>query len=325
MIRIHFTADDFARVRLASRPAPLQELNTVFMTLFHRDDDLLLGHWRHRLLRSLPAAAEPLGDLVPAGQAPHFLDEFSDDLGEGLDSVRASSPRFVRSELERVYAKSPVPAPRWIRGLHRGDADAWQVLRRAQHAAFETALRPVWSLVQDLHQAEFTRHALTVAEHGIGTALTTLVPGSRLHDGVWGLEAPGERDVHPRGRGLVLQPTFHWTGHPVVADPPEGPLYLTYPAGPGLPPQPAGPDGSDDALSAVLGRSRADMLLLLAREHTTSELARRLGVSNATASAHATALRRAGLISTVRAGRAVAHRRTALGSLLVRRRDGTPA
>ncbi|MGW1932920.1 ArsR family transcriptional regulator [Streptomyces sp. NPDC001919] len=38
---------------------------------------------------------------------------------------------------------------------------------------------------------------------------------------------------------------------------------------------------------------------------TTTDLARRTGVSNATASAHAAALRGAGLITTTRTGRSV--------------------
>lgn len=322
MLRIHFTAADFARVRFAPRPAPLQELNVALMKMCLPDEQLLFGRWRRRLLRSLPAAVEPLGELVPGLAAPAFLDVFSDDLTEGLDTVRAARPALVRSEIERVHARHPGPTPPWIRALHRGDADAWQLLRRAQQAAFDTVLRPVWPLVQDLHQAEFARHALTAAEHGIGAALTALVPGSRLHEDRWELAAPGDTDRTLRGRGLVLQPTFHWTGPPLVADLPDQPLFVTYPAGPGLPLPVAGAGGTDDALAGVLGRTRRDALLLLAEEHTTSALARRLGVSNATASAHAAALRGAGLITTVRAGRAVLHRRTALGSLLVRRRGG---
>ncbi|WP_431042078.1 ArsR family transcriptional regulator [Streptomyces sp. P1-3] len=319
MIRIHFTAGDFARVRFAPRPAPLQELNAAFMQMTHPHDALLFGRWRGRLLRSLPAVVEPLADLVPAGEAPAFLDVFSDALTEGLDTVRASRPGWVRAEIERVYSRHASPAPPWIRDLHRGDADAWQLLRRAQHAAFETVLRPVWPLVQDLHRTEFTRHALAVAEHGIGAALAALVPGARLHESVWELRASAERDIELGGRGLVLVPTFHWTGHPVVADLPARPPHLTYPAGPGLPLTPTGAGGTADPLAEVFGRTRFETLLLLAEEHTTSGLARRLGVSNATASAHAAALRGAGLITTVRAGRAVLHRRTALGSLLVRR------
>ncbi|MFD9903174.1 ArsR/SmtB family transcription factor [Streptomyces sp. NPDC059063] len=323
MIRIHFTAADFARVRFAPRPAPLQELNVALMTLCRPDDALLFGRWRQRLLRSLPAAAEPFADLVPGAQAPRFIDVFSADLAEGLDAVRAAAPALVRSEIERVYAGHPAPPPPWLRRLHRGDADAWRVLRRAQQAAFEAALRPVWPLVQDLHQAEFTRYAVTVAEHGTAAALTALLPGSRLREDIWEFEAPRDGDLVLGGRGLVLQPTFHWTGHPLVADLPDSPAFLTYPAGTGLPPAPdAAAGGADDALARVLGRTRLDILLLLADEHTTSGLARRLGISNATVSAHTAALRGGGLISTVRAGRAVLHRRTALGSLLLRRHDG---
>ncbi|MEU7277782.1 winged helix-turn-helix domain-containing protein [Streptomyces sp. NPDC045431] len=332
MIRIHFTAADFARVRFSSRPAPLQELNAAFMTMFRPGGDPLFGRWRGRLLHALPSAVEPLGDLVPAGRAPRFLDVFGGTLDEALDTVRATRPETVRAELERVYAAHPAPAPPWVRELHRGDAEAWRVLRRAQHAAFETVVRPVWDQVRDLHQREFARHALAAAEHGVGAALTALVPGSRLRDGVWewpdpvapaGLAAPGEdRDIRLRGRGVVLLPTFHWTGHPLLADPPDGPLALTYAAGPGLPLTRAQAPGTEDALAAVLGRTRLDVLLLLAEGHTTSGLARRLRVSNATASAHTAALRGAGLITTVRAGKSVRHERTSLGTLLVRRHDG---
>ncbi|MFI9049208.1 helix-turn-helix domain-containing protein [Streptomyces sp. NPDC053427] len=322
MIRIHFAADAFARVRFAPRPAPLQELNVALMKMCLPDDALLFGRWRQRLLRSLPPAVGPLRDLVPAGQAPLFIDVFSDSLGTGLDAVRATPPALVRSEIERVNADRPSPPPPWIRDLHRGDADAWQLLRRAQHAAFDTALRPVWPLIQDLHRAEFTRHALTVAEHGIGAALAELAPAARLRGNIWEFEAPYDRDIAVQGRDLVLVPTFHWTGPPLFSDLPDRPLYLTYPAGTGLPLTAPGANhagDAGDALSGVLGRTRVDILHRLADAHTTSQLAGRLGVSNATASAHAAALRAAGLITTVRAGRAVLHRRTALGSLLVQR------
>ncbi|MGW9075614.1 ArsR family transcriptional regulator [Streptomyces kronopolitis] len=319
MIRIHFTAADFARVRFAPRPAPLQELNAALMTMTRPDDEVLFGRWRHRLLRSLPGAVLPLRDLVPGEVAPLFLDVFSDTLAEGWETIRDTRPERVRSELRRAYAGQPVPAPAWIRALHGGEAGAWEPLLRAQHAAFETALRPVWPLVQDLHRAEFTRHALTVAEHGVGAALTALVPGSQLRSDVWELPAPVTQGIALGGRGVLLMPTFHWTGHPLLSDLPGRPLTVTFPAGPGLPLPAGGAADADQALAAVLGRTRAEMLALLAEEHTTGGLARRLAVSDATASAHAAALRGAGLITTVRAGRSVLHRRTELGSLLVRR------
>ncbi|GGV09239.1 ArsR family transcriptional regulator [Streptomyces filipinensis] len=322
MIRIHLTVADTARIRFAPRPAPLQELNAALSMACGRDRDLLFGNWRGRLLRSLPDAALPLRDLVPAGQAPGFLDVFRDTLQDGLDAARSWRPELVRAELERVYADTPSssPPPPWVRDLHRGDADAWRILSRAQHAAFEAVLRPVWTAVQDLHQAEFTRHAVTVAEHGIGAALTDLVPGSRLLGGVWELDATGSLDIRPDGRGLLLLPTFHWTGHPLISDLPGHPVAVTCPAGPGLPL----PSVGENSLPEVLGRTRFAMLVLLDHEHSTTDLARRLGVSNATASTHATALRGAGLITTCRAGRAVVHHRTPLGSLLVHRAQHPP-
>ncbi|MFE5481986.1 winged helix-turn-helix domain-containing protein [Streptomyces sp. NPDC056527] len=313
MIRIRFTADDFARVRFAARPAPVPELNAAFM-MMSGGGELLHGRWRRRVLRSLPDVVAPLADLVPAGDPPLFLDVLGATLEESLDLVAAAPAELVRSELERVYAGRP--SPKWIRELHAGEAGARQILRRAQRAAFETVVAPVWPLVQDLHRAEFTRHAVTVAEHGVGAALPALVPGTRLRDGVWEWAAPDTREIRLAGRGLVLLPTFHWTGRPLVQDLPDRPVVVSYAAGTGLPLTPDAAPGTDESLAAVLGRTRLELLRALTTPHTTTTLARHLRVSNATASSHAAALRGAGLITTTRTGRSVEHRRTALGDLL---------
>ncbi|QDY81309.1 ArsR/SmtB family transcription factor [Streptomyces qinzhouensis] len=315
MLRIHFTAADLARIRFAPRPAPLQELHAALTTAVARHGGPLFAPWRGRVLRSLPAVADPLADLVPAGRPPAFLDVLGDTMADGFEQIRATGPGLVRSELERVYGA--VPAPRWIRGLHAADKTAWHTLRRAQQAAYETVLAPVWSVVQDLHRAEFTRYALTVAEHGVAAALTGLAPGSLLHEGVW--DWPGaapEREVRLDGRGLVLLPTFHHPAGPLLHDIQDRPAVLTYPAGPGLPPTAGRPAAPAEAMAAVLGRTRLDALRLLAEPHTTTSLARALHVSNATASSHAAALRSAGMATTIRTGRSVTHRRTALGALI---------
>ncbi|MFD0368801.1 helix-turn-helix domain-containing protein [Streptomyces sp. NPDC127114] len=457
-LRVHFTADDLARVRFAPRPAPLQELHAALTTAvtppggpLSGPPAPLFGPWRGRVLRSLPAAAAPLADLVPAGRPPSFLDVLADTLPDAFELIRATAPDLVRSELERVYGATA--APSWVRGLHAGEETAWRTVLRAQRAAYETVLAPVWPVVQDLHREEFTRYALAAAEHGTAAALTALAPGSRLHGGVWewgceanqgqnqrqegerertpggageqgrewareqdrerageqGREWAGEREpargregeqgrepdqgrererdrewareqdpewagerepargregkqgrewarerepdagwegeqgrgwvrgrgrgrggeqawhrpggavreVRLDGRGLVLLPTFHHPAGPLVQDLPGRPVVLTYPAGPGLPPVPDGPASPGEALAAVLGRTRAELLRLLTEPHTTTTLARTLRVSNATASAHAAALRAAGLLTTTRTGRSVTHERTSLGTLVV--------
>ncbi|SED27847.1 helix-turn-helix domain-containing protein [Streptomyces sp. TLI_105] len=314
MLHIHFTAEDFTRVRFAPRPSPVPELHAALMMLGAPHEGLLFGRWRGRLLRALPGAAEPLADLAPGGTAPSFLDVLGETREEGLALIRSARPEFVRSELERVYMGRGAVPP-WIRDLHAGSGEAWRVLEGAQRAAFEAVLAPVWAQVQDLHRAEFTRHALTVAERGLGAALTALAPG--LRDGVW--EWPGApREVRLAGRGLVLLPTFHWRGGPLVQDLPGRPVVLAYPAGGGLPLAPSGAADGEEALAGVLGRTRAELLRVLTEPRTTTELARCLGISNATASAHAAALRAAGLLTTTRTGRSVHHAPTPLGELLKR-------
>ncbi|MGW7434006.1 ArsR/SmtB family transcription factor [Streptomyces sp. NPDC054861] len=315
MLRVHFTADDLARIRFAPRPVPLQELHAALTTAVTRHGGPLFAPWRGRILRSLPACAGPLADLVPEGRPPSFLDVLGDTMADGFEQLRAAGPALVRRELERVYGAGS--APGWIRGLHAGDETAWRTLRRAQQGAYETVLTPVWSVVQDLHREEFTRYALTVAEQGTAAALTALAPGSRFHQGVW--EWPGRgpaQDVRLDGRGLMVLPTFHHPAGPLLQDTPGRPAVVTYPAGPGAPPTAECPAVSAEALAAVLGRTRLDALRLLAEPHTTTSLARALQVSNATASSHAAALRSAGMVTTARTGRSVTHRRTALGTLV---------
>ncbi|MER6479186.1 helix-turn-helix domain-containing protein [Streptomyces filamentosus] len=316
VLRIHFTAEDWSRLRCAPRPSPLPELHAALLMLGAPHEGLLFGRWRARTSRALPAAAEALADLVPGGAPPSFLDVLGETREEGFAAIRAAAPELVRSELERVYAGRG-PAPAWIRDLHAGGADGWRTLAGAQRAAYGAVLAPVWGRVQDLHRAEFARHAVVLAEGGPEAALTALGPGSRLRDGVW--EWPGGTgDVRLGGRGLVLLPTFHWRGAPLVQDVPGRPVVLAYPAGPGLPPAPEGPGGPEEALAGVLGGTRAALLRALAGPSTTSELAGALGVSAATVSAHTAALRAAGLLATVRAGRAVHHTRTPVAELLLR-------
>jgi DNA-binding transcriptional ArsR family regulator len=315
MIRVHFTGADFARTSISPHPAPLVELKLCLMMLRRRDNDVFFGRWRRRLRTSLPATTRPLWDLVSGHRGPPFIDPVSVTVPEGLDAVHATSPGRIRDDIERVYAHRTSPPPPWLRDLVRGDAGAARMLHRALEDAYQAALGQTWPAVRDLHRAEFTRYALTAAGSGVSRALTALVPASQLTDpGTWQLTAPYQRDIHLNGRGLVLVPTFHWTGMPLAADLPGQPVLLAYPAGPGLPV--ALPGGRQDPLPAVLGQTRSRVLRLLADEHTTGEVARLAGISPASASEHITALRAAGLATTMRDGARARHRRTSLGTLL---------
>lgn len=75
---------------------------------------------------------------------------------------------------------------------------------------------------------------------------------------------------------------------------------------------------SSPALARLVGRTRAAVLFAARTRPTTSELARRVGISAASASEHATVLREAGLITTHRHRNTVRHTLTRIGVDLLR-------
>ena len=158
---------------------------------------------------------------------------------------------------------------------------------------------------------------MLLSQHGLRAALAGIHPRSRWNGTTLEIDVPGDSEHAPEGRGLIVIPSTFWTGRPMVADPPDGPQTLVYPA---LTPLPLVEPETGDGLAALLGRTRAEILQVLTEPHTTTELARKLGISGATASVHAKTLRGAGLIATRRAGKAVTHTTTSLG---MRPRDGT--
>ncbi|MER6523117.1 ArsR family transcriptional regulator [Streptomyces sp. NPDC001553] len=81
-----------------------------------------------------------------------------------------------------------------------------------------------------------------------------------------------------------------------------------------------GPTPRHRALAALLGATRAQVLLLIAihAEATTNDLVEELAVSAATVSHHTSVLRHSALITTRRVGVSVHHDVTPLGDNLLR-------
>ncbi|NMO50534.1 helix-turn-helix transcriptional regulator [Actinoplanes sp. TBRC 11911] len=71
-----------------------------------------------------------------------------------------------------------------------------------------------------------------------------------------------------------------------------------------------------DALAALIGRSRARLLLALATPAATTQLSHGLDLPLGTISDHLAVLRRARLVHRSRTGRSVRYERTALGDAL---------
>ncbi|GAA1963272.1 helix-turn-helix domain-containing protein [Catenulispora subtropica] len=310
MLSFHFETGDFARVRFPAKPAPLVELKLSLMMTRRSDSAVVFGRWRRDVNHRLPPTTRPLWDLLESHRGPAFLDPLTSDLEEGLEVVRSTPGAVVRSD---VAGLRRLPSP-WVKALMARDTQAWEILDRGLRDAYRSVMGPAWTGVRERHSAEFARFALGSAEHGVAAALSALYPTSTWQASTWHIPAFHTREVHLAGRGLTLLPTFHWTYEPLIGAWPDRPPLLVYPAGPGLPVPTTQPEG--DPLADVLGSSRARILRLLARPHTTTELATDAGLSLGTTSSHSSALRRAGLITTRREGRSVQHLRTELGRML---------
>ncbi|WP_405617152.1 ArsR/SmtB family transcription factor [Streptomyces sp. NBC_01508] len=127
------------------------------------------------------------------------------------------------------------------------------------------------------------------------------------------------------GRGLLLIPSYFRRHTPVTPADPSLPPTLVYPARPpgrpGQAPAPTDSAGTDSHLARLLGHTRAAVLRSLGDHCTTSELARRAGVSLSSASQYAAVLRGAGLITSHRRRNCVRHSLAPVGLALP---DGGP-
>ena len=304
---MRFTAEDLLRVRFAERPAPLLELGMAIAT-YQRDDSVFARWTRHT---RLPREAHALLELIPPNAAgPLFLDPFSEGLEDGLDTVLSTSPGYVRAELVRTSRPTP-----WARGLADRDREAWRTLEGALRGAYDAVIARDLHRIRASFEADLAWRRMNLAERGVGAALAGVYPGSHWTGTTLEVDVPEDTEHSPSGRGLTLLPSAFWTGRPMVGTHSDGSMLLLYPA---LTPLPLVDAEPGDALAALLGRTRAAILELLVEHRTTSELALKMGISAASASAHAKTLRGAGLVATRRTGKAVRHVATPLGMRLLR-------
>jgi len=298
MIRIHFTAEDLARTRFLPEPAPLMELKLALITLRRPDAALRFTRWRRAALTRFPESARPLWELVAGFSGTLSTTAVCGDFDEALDVALGLTRDQARRELCLWYGTGGA-VPSWLRGVADGNRDAGQRLIRAFSSAYAAILRPHWPAIRAGHHTELAHHGRRLVRQGAAGTLTNLVPGARWHDTRLEIDTPYHREIRLRGRGLALTPTSFWPGPPLLADGPDQPVLLVYPSHtPAL--LQAEPDR--DPLAGVLGPTRAAVLRLLSRPTVTKDIARRIGISPASASEHTTALRAARLIISRRDG-----------------------
>ncbi|NEA29304.1 ArsR/SmtB family transcription factor [Actinomadura bangladeshensis] len=317
MLRLWLDYDDLARIRITPGLSPIAQTVLSAQALRAAGPEPVPGAWRARTRAKLTGPSRLLLDLVPPGRwLPDFLTPYTQvpGLDSELDTVASTPVRRIRSELERSHGARP-PAS-WLPRLVSGDGETMRALVRGLRDFHRVALADVWPELSAHLRAEAAGHARTMAGSGIGGLLGGMHQAVRWTPPVLEIETLRDGDVRLQGRGLAIMPS------PFVA----GPRVLIggdSPATVVLPTSRTFSGTSDAALPQVFGRTRAAVLRSVADgELTTGALAARLGVSAASASQHATALRGAGLITSERRGKTVHHALTPLGERFLRRSSG---
>ncbi|MFC4115374.1 winged helix-turn-helix domain-containing protein [Nonomuraea zeae] len=323
MLRIYFTSDDIMRTRIAPEPDPLWELVLSLQMLRPQRGDLFFATWRRLAGRALRNAQ--LGEILSlllaltpnVGYFPDFLNpaEAARGVEHGLEAIRRTPKSHLHRDLRVLAAYRKLPGA--ARGLANGEPGLLVALTEAMRACYDLIVTPYKGCIETALGRDRRMRGDALARHGVEGLLGTLRPMA-----VWSageLRVPGHRDqeLHLNGRGLRLVPSYFCVSGPLtMLDPGLPPvLIIPVPHGPGTVPGETGPG----ALGMLIGVTRAGVLEAIGVGDgvTTGELARRTGISAASASEHATVLREAGLVFSIRDRNRMLHSLTSLGHALL--------
>jgi DNA-binding transcriptional ArsR family regulator len=317
MIEWSFTPADVARIRFAF--SPLAELVRSLI--------VLRAPARHSLHRSWVRATRPrlagidlteLFALIPIqGDTADFLTPPPisplPDLPAELEMIRRTPPeRVVADAADVLDRQSPVflrISADPIGAAHRLADDLaryWQI-----------AMDGHWPRIQALLEADILWRSRQLADGGAHALFED------LHETVtWDGNALTAADPHHHhrllsGEGLLLTPSaMCWPAVRKMIEPYQP--TITYPARGIATLWETGAPRTSGALVALIGRTRAQLLIALAEPTSTTALARQLSITPGAVSQHLSVLFDAGLATRSRVGRLVLYRRTHSGDALTK-------
>lgn len=318
--RIHFTPDDLERVQVSPTLGPLAEtVMAVSLLRCPEQPRTLLSEWRGQVRGKLTPRMGPLTALIPPGTTGVDLCTLTGEAPTIERGVRAllDVPReHLLVEMGYTDRRGRLPAAAWALAESgaRGDlADATQ-------AAYEALVQPYWNRISARLHAEQAARRRTLAREGAERLLASLQNRwIRWRPPVLEIAKPTHLEMHLGGHGIALVPSVFVGKEPSLHENPNDETdvpRLILPAADVSRLWDA-PRERGAALAALVGRNRAAVLASIADGCTTTELARRAGISLAAASQHAAVLRGAGLIASLRQGGAVLHVLTPLGAELL--------
>ncbi|MEI5582631.1 MULTISPECIES: ArsR/SmtB family transcription factor [unclassified Agromyces] len=247
--------------------------------------------------------APPSWDLDPAAEAARLRDAAAGPMAVDLGKVVVRSTGARRDAVLRML--DDLPRARAM------IADAWLELWAA-------LIAPSWTQLERILRADIAVRARRVATDGLAGMVRGLHRTVEWHDDAVRVELRLHSEVLDcRGSGIVLVPSvLGGTGCSVLTEPPAQPTVF-YPAQGVTERWAADATALADSLGALLGPTRAGILLTSHAARTTSQVAADAGLAPSTASHHLTVLRDAGLIASRREGARMLHLRTPLGEALM--------
>jgi DNA-binding transcriptional ArsR family regulator len=321
MIHVRLRVGDLGRMRFSLSPL-VEVAESLYMLSSGKVEPVHRGWYaaiRHRLhmvdlelLHAVVPARSYIADfLLPGATYP------ARTMADQLDRLARMPADRMGRDIEDAWQGEALPMR--ARRLAAAGSAGPGLLANALAVYWTVAIEPYWRNMRAVLDDDVAFRVAALTRSGLREVLADLHPQICIRDEEIRIDKRHTWQQDLSGAGLLLVPSvFTWPN--VIFEPGcEGPASLTYAVrGVGKiwgPPQTQA--ANDDALGALLGRSRAAILTCLELPHSTTELALKLGQSPPSVSQHLSVLRRSDLVTSWRSGRSVLYRRTALASSLV--------
>ncbi|SDT35280.1 ArsR/SmtB family transcription factor [Actinoplanes derwentensis] len=317
MLRFVVGAEDLVRTRFAL--SPVFELLNLLRALTGPHRRGVPAEWLDRLRPAFDRLrADPAMDAIlvlhDETSGANFICPPPRRLGQTIEddlvAIRRAPPESVRAEIAFYVSRRDnafLTEPDVLDRLAGFLAVAWAELVAAD-----------WPRLRLLCERDVVHRSAELGRAGWQAALDGLHPKVRWRDGGIDLLGRSGGTTDLGGAGLLLVPSvFIWPEIAVFADEPWRKAII-YPARGVATLLEQGPPETPEHLAALIGRSRALILVMLADPASTSQLARALGLAVGAVGDHLGVLLRAGAVERARSGRSVLYRRTALGEALTR-------
>lgn len=305
-------------VRVSVEAAPLVTVISLVVDAMGGPRQGVRQGWSRVIQRSLPGtAAQAVSPMV--GRSIVLLPDCITPVGPGggsladqLDRIAMTTPEVLAADLAELFPDGlPLQWQAALRQPRRWLSHYVTVL-----SAVWQAYSPFWRQSASLRSHETERVGAAVVSGSLDILLTGINPRARF--GADTLYLPDRAPYRSAldGRRVVLVPLLSGSSATVFNLDEAELVWLGYPL-PGL--DCVGWESAPitDALTALLGPTRASILRLLRRPTTMGALAADLSTGSSSATYHCTQLTAAGLVERRRSGREVQIHRTPRGDALV--------